>query len=124
MLFWDETDFMECLETLPIADEEQGTYHRYIVPRDGLTLVLTVEQYSGDISFCLYRDGIETPILEFHLLDCPRARYIKDQVGNRRDFLEFDVSPCNGRTYNRWDTDLIERGVRLMVKPHIAIDLF
>lgn len=124
MLIWHETDWIEYLEVLPEKDEEYQTWHRFTIHNHGLMLVLTVEQYDGDIGFCLYQHGVQIPILEFRLIDCPEARYVKESAGNRLEYLEFATTVCGSSTVSRFDHNLIERGVRLLVKPHLSIQLF
>jgi len=124
MLVWNEIDLIECLEVLPEKDEDYGTWHRFTVQEHGLTLVLAIEQYDGDIGFYLYRDQIQTPILQFYLYRCPKIRYVKEQFGNRLDYLEFATSACGSSLTSSLDDNLIERGVRLLVKPHVSIQLF
>ena len=124
MLIWNEIDLIECLEVLPEKDEDYETWHRFIVQKDGLTLVLTIEQYDGEIGFQLDRDGVQPSILELRLYQCPEVRYIKEQAGKRLDYLEFATTSCGSSANYRFDDSLMQRGVRLMVKPHISIQLF
>ena len=117
MLKWDETDFISALEVLPEVDEYK-TSHRFVVEQDGLRLVLTLEQYSGDVDFTLYRDGIEMPLFSMHIFDCPTARCVKDK---NREFIEFEPSKALG---NRWSDVDLRVGVRLTANPHIRIEIF
>lgn len=45
-LKWDETEFIECLETLPTV-EEHSVSHVFEIKKDGLILQLTVWQYES-----------------------------------------------------------------------------
>ena len=49
MLVWNEFEFIECLEVLPEKDEEYETSHVFRVQKNGLTLLLTIYQFSGDV---------------------------------------------------------------------------
>ena len=120
MLQWDQYEFIECLEVLPEVDEEHETNHIFRVEKDGLKFILTIYQYSGDIYFDLFRDGLEEPIFTMKLLDCPAARYISTK--NKSEWLEFAPSKSFGGRYD--GESPIPMGARLAVKPHIRIELF
>ncbi len=124
MLTWDETEAIACLEVLPEKDEEYQTWYCFTVTQASLTLTLTIEPYTGDVRFCLNCDSLPQPIVEFVLYDCPKIRYVQDQVGHRRDYLEFATTTCGGAYTSRWDDQLLRRGVRLSVKPQLSIQLF
>ena len=120
MLVWDPYKFIECLAVLPEVDEEYETNHVFRVAKDGLQLVLTIYQYSGDVYFDLFRDGIDEAILKMKLLDCLGARYITTKEG--REWLEFAPAKTFGERYD--GESPIRVGVRLFVSPHIKIELF
>jgi hypothetical protein len=120
MLIWNQYEFIECLEVLPAVDEEYETNHVFRVEKDGLILILTIYQYSGDVYFDLKRDGIEEPVFRMRLIDCPGARYLSTKDG--KEYLEFAPSKSFGGRYD--GESPIPMGVRIAVNPHIQIELF
>jgi hypothetical protein len=120
MLVWNEFEFIECLEVIPEKDEEYETNHVFRIAKDGLSLVLALYQYSGDVYFDLFRDGIENPIFQMRLLDCPGARFVKAK--DNREYLEFAPAQSFAGRYD--GVEAIPFGIRLAVNPHINIELF
>ena len=118
MLVWNETDLIECLETVP-EHEEDGVWHTYRVDKDGLSLMLTIYQFDSDVYIDLYREGIERPIFAVRIVDCPGVRYVKDKRG---EFIEFAASKCFGTKYD--GESPIPYGVRVSVKPSIQVMMF
>jgi hypothetical protein len=118
---WNPTDFLICLEVEPEVAEYE-TSHRYTLRRDGLQLSISVWQYHCDVQVSLFREGIDTPVLDLNLLGCMGARYIDDQRGK---YLEFAPARCFGDWCDRYDgRSPIPYGVRVAVNPHIQITLF
>lgn len=117
-LVWCPDDVMACLEVIPEVGEYE-THHSYTVRRDDLRLLLTVFQYDGDIRISLYRNGVDRPAFDMRLLGCTGVRYVNDDRG---EYLEFAPARCFGSRYDRESP--IPYGVRLAVKPSIAISLF
>ena len=120
MLEWDQYKFIECLAVLPEVDEESETNHVFRVAKDGLRFILTIYQYSGDVYFDLFRDGIDEAVFKMKLLDCPGARYLATKDGD--EWLEFAPAKSFGGRYDGESPILL--GVRLAVSPHIKIELF
>jgi hypothetical protein len=120
MLVWNEYEFIECLEVIPERDEEYETNHVFRVAKDGLKLILTIYQYSGDVYLDLLRDEVDEPVFQMRLIGCPGARYVSTKAGN--EYLEFAPSKSFG---NRYDgKSPIPIGVRIAVNPHIKIELY
>nr|WP_086940887.1 Ypar14, super integron cassette [Thaumasiovibrio occultus] len=120
MLTWDETDVLAVLEVLPEEDPHH-IYHRYCVEKAGLRLIITVWQYDGDVEFELV-DRTETrasPAFKMKLVDCQGVQRRVDASG---EYLEFAPSACFGGRYTPHTS--IAYGVRVAVKPNIAISLF
>jgi len=118
MLTWGPTDFLECLGVLP-TEEEHGISHSYSLAKDGMRLELSVYQYDGDIYLTLWRDGVESPVVDVRLFKCDAARWVHDQRGN---YLEFGAGRLFG---GRFDGDsVIPYGIRLRVEPSIGIEFF
>lgn len=118
MLVWDETDFITCLETVPVVGEH-GVSHTFTVTKSGLRLEIVVRQYDGDVSIRLFRDGVEDAVLELTLLDCSGARYVNDKAGER---LEFAPAKCFGRRYDGLSP--LPFGVTVSAKPTIRLRMF
>lgn len=119
-LDWSPADVIECLEVLPQVDEYEVAYHFFVEQRD-LRLRLDVEVPCGDVQIVLSsKERLEDPLVEVRLFDCARIRYVKDP--GHREALEFDAAPAHGGRCR--DDEPIERGVRLIVKPSLAIRLF
>ena len=108
---------MMCLEVTPEVDEYET--HSYTVCRDDLRLELTIFQYFGDVCISLCRDGVQRPVFNMGLIDCTGVRYVNDDRG---EYLEFAPARCFGSRYDRESP--IPYGIRLAVKPSIAISLF
>ncbi|HEY0098181.1 MAG TPA: hypothetical protein VGB76_04420 [Pyrinomonadaceae bacterium] len=119
MLVWNEYEFIECLGVIPKV-EEYETAHFFKVSKDGLRLELSVFQYDGDVYFDLYREGIESPVLQVRLLNCAGARYVSHKNG--REMLEFAPAKSFGSRYD--GVSPLPYGIRVAVTPHISIELF
>lgn len=118
MLVWDETDFIACLETIPVV-ADYGVSHTFTVRDGGLQLVITLCQYDGDVSIRLFRDGIEEAAFEVTLLDCAGARYVSDKAGER---LEFAPAKSFGSRYDGLSPPLF--GISVAIKPSIQLRMF
>lgn len=118
MLVWDETDFVTCLETLPVVGEYEVS-HSFTVAKDGMRLELVLWQNDGDVAMRLFRDGVDDALLELTLLDCSGARYVNDKAGER---LEFAPAKCFGSRYDGLAP--LPFGVSLSVKPSIRLRMF
>ena len=119
-MIWDQCKFIECLEVIPEVDEEYETNHLFRVEKDGLRLVLTIYQCSGDVYFDLFREGIEEPVFRMKLLGCPGARFVSTKEG--REYLEFAPAKSFGGRYD--GESPIPVGVRVAVNSHIQVELF
>ena len=118
MLVWNQYEFIECLGVLPEVDKYESS-HVFRVEKDGLSLLLTVFDYAGDVYVNLFREGVETPVFSMRLLDCKGARYVRDKRG---DFIEF--APANS-FFGRHDGEAsFPFGFRVTVNPHIRIEPF
>ena len=118
MLNWDETDVLTVLEVIP-EREVDGIWYRYVVEKDGIQLVLTVNQYDGDIKFELTNIANGSILFSMQLIDCSGVQRIDNQSG---EYLEFAPSRCFGSRYSDWKS--IEFGVRVSIKPSISISIF
>lgn len=117
-LIWDEHQFVECLGVLPTIDEYESGYH-FSVLKHGLRLELSVFPYSSDICISIFRDGIESPIIDFQITECSGTQFIDDKRGK---YLEFAPSQVFG---DRFERDFqIPVGVKLSVEPTIHIEIF
>jgi hypothetical protein len=87
---WNETDLIECLGVIPEV-EAHGIQHRFVVPREGLRLVVTVSQYDGDVAIELYRDPGDQYLFHARLIGCPGVRFVRNTRG---DYLEFAAAKC------------------------------
>lgn len=65
-LKWDETEFIECLETLPIV-EEYSVSHLFEIKKFGLILQLTVRQYESVVQFAVFREQVEVAVIQMAL---------------------------------------------------------
>ena len=93
-LKWDETDFIECLEVVPVVAEYQ-TQHIFTVSKRGLTLILILWQLESMVTVALHQDGRTQPITQFTLAIRGDARF--QRLGGR-EYLEFrDCAVCPGR---------------------------
>ena|GEM_PF-4863513 len=88
--------------------------------KDGLKLVLTIYQYSGDVHFDLFWEGIGKPVFRMKLLDCLGAKYVSTKEGH--EYLEFAPAKGFGGRYD--GESPIPMGVRLAVNPHIQVEVF
>ena len=118
MLNWDETDVLTVLEVIP-EQEVDGIWHRYVVEKDGIQLVLTVNQYDGDVKFELTNIANGGILFSMQLIDCSGVNRIDNESG---EYLEFAPSRCFGSRYDDWKS--IEFGVRVSIKPSINISIF
>jgi hypothetical protein len=118
MLVWDETDFIMCLEVLPVVDEHATSY-AFSVTRDGLQLEVSIHPFDGDVCISLYRCGLDVPAFDVKLIDCNGVRYVSDMRG---EYLEFAPAKCFGGRYDGLAP--IPFGIRLCAKPHISIRMF
>ncbi|HWS87320.1 MAG TPA: hypothetical protein VN282_10165 [Pyrinomonadaceae bacterium] len=118
MLVWNQYEFIECLGVLPEV-EEYETSHVFRVEKDGLSLLLTVFQYDGDVHLELCREGIEPPVFSMKLIGCEGARYVS---GKGAEYLEFAPAKSFGSRYD--GTTPVPYGVRVGVNPHVRIELF
>jgi hypothetical protein len=118
MLVWDETDFITCLETVPVV-AEYGVSHSFSVADDGVRLEIVVHQYDGDVSIRLFRDGTENTLFDLTLIDCSGVRFVNDKAGER---LEFAPAKCFGSRYDGLSP--IPFGISVSVKPGIRIPIF
>lgn len=119
MFVWSEPDFISALEAVPEEDEDAASC-AFRVERDGLRLLLTVFELDGAVYFTLWRDGVEQPVFDFQLADCPGARRVAGQDG--REYLEFAAAGVYGGRYD--GESVIPHGVRVAAVPHIWIQLF
>ena len=120
-LVWNETDFLEYFEVEPSIGDYEEEYH-YVVLRLPLRLELAVYPYTGDIYISVFCTSFEKAIIDIVMQNCPGARMVKDQRGN---FVEFAAANCFSSRYRRYDGEsVIPYGVRLMVNPHIRVELF
>jgi hypothetical protein len=115
---WEPTDFMACLGVEPVVEENEISFS-YQVTKDGLRLELIVFQYDGDIYITVYRDGLDSPVVDCRLVDCDAARRVSDQRG---EYLEF----APGALFNdRYDgKSVIPYGVHVRVEPSIGVEFF
>lgn len=58
---WDETDFIEVLEVLPRHDDK-NLLTTFLVEKDNLRLVLTVQQFEPEAHIELYSHSCEMPV--------------------------------------------------------------
>ena len=65
-LKWDETEIIECLETLPKV-EEYSVSHVFEIKKDGLILQLTVWQYESVVQFVIFREQVEVAVIQMAL---------------------------------------------------------
>ncbi len=118
MFVWDETDFLECLETEPVI-EEDGISLAWSVARDGLRLDLTVFQYDGDVLISLFRDGLDEPVFDLAMRDCAGARLVRHAD---REWLE--IGPGNIFSGRYDGVSPLPYGVAVTVRPHIRMRFF
>ena len=118
LLRWNENDFLECLEVAPVIDD-CGTGYHYVVNKHGMRLMLSVYPYDGDIWISIFRDGIDRAVIALAMTDCSGTRRVLDSRG---DCLEFAPSQVFGGRFQR--DFVIPVGVRLTVRPTIAVELF
>jgi hypothetical protein len=123
-LDWDETDFIACLEVLPVIDEwEENPYFK--VRRNGIVLNLLVRQYESTVVLSLTPEGQENALISFSLVVRGGVSYVKDKRG---EYLKFSncVVVRNGflfqlpDVYNR-DVMPEHSTLLLSIKPQIAI---
>ncbi len=117
-LVWKDADFAACLEVLPEVDEDRTSY-TYRVEQRGLQLELVVYPYSSDVYISLFHVGFATAVFEMRLHDCGTTRYVNDKRGQ---YLEFAAGQIFGGRYD--GESVIPYGVRIFVKPCLAIRLF
>lgn len=125
-LKWDETEFIECLETLPTV-EEYSVSHVFEIKKDGLVLQLTVWQYESVVQFVIFREQVEVAVIQMILFVRGEVRYIKElnsehlefrhciPAASRFSYLELPEDPFNQKEY---PYDLT---IWLFVKPHLRI---
>ena len=125
MLKWDETDFIECLEVLPTA-EEYGTEYIFRVEQEKITLSLCVRPYESIIDLALLLPQESEPLTQFSLSVAGKIKLVK---GKYREWLELaDCTVVAGRFYyaennvNVWGKSSWYRSqVQIAIKPHIQI---
>lgn len=125
-LKWDETEFIECLEILPVV-EDYSVSHVFEIKKDGLILQLTVRQYESVVQLAVFREQVEVAVIQMALFVRGEVRYIKELKSEFLEFrhcipvtssfsdLDFPENPFNQKEY---PYDLT---VWLFVKPHIMI---
>ena len=126
ILKWNETEFIEYLETLPIVEEDEVS-HCFEVSKDDLLLQLTIWQYESIMRFAIFQDGIENAAIAMTLIVRDKARYVKEK---KLEFLEFcQCIPAPSHfSYLDFKEDLFalkkypySLNMRLFVKPQIEI---
>ena len=86
MLEWDETEFIECLESIPeeVVDEFVGELFIFNVKNNGIQLELKVFPLVSDISLKLLNIADQSVIFDYHIMDCESAEYQKLISGTER----------------------------------------
>ena len=125
-LKWDETELIECLETLPTV-EEYSVSHVFEIKKDGLVLQLTVWQYESVVQLAVFREQVEVAVFQMALFVRGEVRYIKElkseflefrhciPAASRFSYLDFPENPCNQKEYS------YDLTIWLFVKPHLRI---
>jgi hypothetical protein len=123
-LDWDETDFIACLEVLPVLDEYEE-YPYFEVRKNGMILGLSVRHYKGIVVMSLTPEGQESPLISFSLVVRGKVRYIKDKRG---EHLEFNDCVVVRNSFLFELPDVYNRDVmpgyltlELRIKPQIAL---
>jgi hypothetical protein len=115
---WDPLSFLETLGVTPVEDE-QGICYRYKVPRQGVTLELTVWPLDGDVCIELTCAQQPQPLLKVNLLSCPSARVLRDRRGQ---YVEFAATKAFAGRYD--ETSAAPYGFRLWLAPFVQIEPF
>jgi len=67
MLNWNEHEFIECLEVLPV-ELYDGAGHRFVTRRNGLELTLVVWKYDSVIEISIRQTEYDVPLIQFVLV--------------------------------------------------------
>lgn len=117
-LIWDPFDLFNVLGAIPV-EGEHGTFHRYVVEQDSVTLQLTVWQFEADVDIQLWAAPLPDPIIRYTMLGCPGIRVVDDKRGR---FLEFAAANTFTGRYDGYS--VIPYGLRLWVSPQIFLEPF
>ncbi|BCE03538.1 hypothetical protein [Marinicellulosiphila megalodicopiae] len=79
MLKWDETEFIECLESIPeeIVDELVGNLYIFNVTGNGIQLELKVYPKLSDVSIKIININDKSIVFEYYIFDCESVNYQK-----------------------------------------------
>jgi hypothetical protein len=117
-LIWDETEVLACLEVEPKVGEYEME-HVYEVAQPPLRLLLSVFWMTSDVYATVYCDGKPNPVAHAELRGCPAIRVVDDQRGN---YIECAAPSAVSEHYD--GSSVIPFGLRVYVRPNIAIEMF
>jgi len=117
---YDESEFIEVLETLPEnGPEGHGISRIFDITHEGLRLLVTVFQYDRDLAVSVFQEGCDTPILTRLVRGFTRAGRVVDPSGT--EALEV-IWPLGIHTKGTVDVSVKER-LLIYLRPKIHIHL-
>ncbi|MGE3315347.1 MAG: hypothetical protein AB7O26_09535 [Planctomycetaceae bacterium] len=123
-LDWREYELLEFFETF-LVEEDYGTRHRFEETRNGVRLVLSLEQYVGRIEISLFREGSENSIASFVAFVRGAVRHINDKRGNYLEIEDCLLAPDKTLYLDVpvWDRDVcpFSTTIRVLVRPEIRL---
>ena len=127
-LQWDELDFIECLDVVPVVEDYQIS-HTFNVVQDKLILALKVWQYESAIHITLYDSVTGRLVTEFALFVRGRVSHEKFQRAENLTLRDCILAPS--RSYNVNVGDVFDTGkwpfgltICISVKPQISVRFF
>ena len=116
-LNWQEHQVTYLLGVLPERDESGDPYFAYEWAQDGLEVLLTIFDASGAVGLSLTKAGATLPLFDVNIENCPHIDCRRD---DGREWLEFSPPASKERMLR----DAIQMGLRLFVKPNLAVQFF
>ena len=115
---WDPTDLLDCLEVEPSVDDDRVEY-AYEVVKDGLILLVSVFQFSGEVYFSLLREGAKQTLITLKINQCLKIILKKFK---HEEYLEFSPSDQSPDIFDPQNS--ITKGVRVWIKPDIKLAVY
>jgi hypothetical protein len=119
MLQWTESEVTYLLGVEPTRDESGDPYFAYRWSQDCLTVELTVFDASASVYLSLTQPDAQYPLIDLQIEPCPGITY-RREFG--QEWLEFDP-PSKSAEKSCTATNSINTGLRLFVKPNLAVRL-
>jgi hypothetical protein len=120
MLFsWDKTAFIELLGVVPVESNDFGADYNFEVRRGPLTLIIGVNEDTGDCSVLIHSTGQDEPVFKAVYLGSPGARVVRDKRGY---YIELGAPDSFNGLYDSQQP--LQRGLRIQAEPYVSVEAF